>query len=513
MRTVKRLILFLIIPLFFIADYAKASSAKPGGSMGEGLSELSREMKKIDLYLFHSEGCGICQSIIAGLTERLEEMYPSLKIILLDLKEPKNYEALCNFERRLGRRGEELPFAVIGNHLLTGEMEITERLDPIILEYLLKELTRPIPESKGYENPSQGEVSAELIYFHQSGCAKCGRTDVLLDYLKRKYPKLSIKKVDLSTPEGKRMGEAISERINLPDRERLTAPSILIGEKFLSAKEISEERIEEILLGLKRNPSPIVIQPEEMMKAENSIIERFKSLGPIPVTFGGLIDGINPCAFATLIFLVSYLTLTGRKREEVLKVGLVFTGSVFMTYLLIGLGIISFIQHFSFTPVLSKGIYLLASVFALAMGGLSFYDFLMWKRGKEKEMKLQLPRSLKSLIHKTVRGVDLSKYQLPGAVLLGFIVSLFEFTCTGQVYLPTIIFVMSISELWKNAFFYLLLYNFAFIIPLLSTFGLFYLGVTQRRFILFLQKRGALIKLLTSVFFFLLGAVMLATIF
>ena len=31
MRTVKRLILFLIIPLLFIADYAKASSAKPGG--------------------------------------------------------------------------------------------------------------------------------------------------------------------------------------------------------------------------------------------------------------------------------------------------------------------------------------------------------------------------------------------------------------------------------------------------------------------------------------------------
>lgn len=519
MRTAKRLILFLIILLFFLH----------GDSMGEGLSELSREMKKIDLYLFHSEECGTCQSIIPGLTERLEAMYPSLEVILLDLKEPKNYEALCNFERRLGRRSEELPFAVIGNHLLTGEREIAERLDPIILEYLLKEPPKPIPESnseqvlaisKGYENPSTGEVSArrvesstELIYFSQSGCAKCGRTDVLLDYLKRKYPKLSIKKVDLSTPEGKRMGEAISERINLPDRERLTAPSILIGEKFLSAKEISEERIEEVLLGLKRNPSPIFIQPGEMMKAEKSIIERFKSLGPIPVVFGGLIDGINPCAFATLIFLVSYLTLTGRKREEVLKVGLGFTGAVFVTYLLIGLGIISFVQHFSFTPVLSRGIYLLASVFTLLMGGLSFYDFLMWKRGKEKEMKLQLPQSLKRRIHKIVRGVDLSKYQLPGAVFLGFIVSLFEFTCTGQVYLPTIIFVMSISELWKNASFYLLLYNFAFIIPLLSVFGLFYLGVRERRFGLFLQKRGALIKLLTSVFFFLLGAVMLATIF
>jgi thiol-disulfide isomerase/thioredoxin len=346
MRTAKRPILFLIILLFFLTDFAKASSAKPGSSMGERLSELSREMKKIDLYLFHSEECGSCQRIIPGLTERLETMYPSLKVTLLDLKEPKNYEALRNFERRFGQRGEELPFAVIGNHLLSGEKEIMERLDPIILEYLLKEPPKPIPESsleqvlaisKDYENPFQGEVSAELIYFNQSGCAKCGRTDVLLDHLKRKYPKLSIKKVDLSTPEGKRMGEAISERMNLPNRERLTAPSILIGEKFLSAKEISDERIEEVLLGLKRNLSPIVIQPGEMMKAEKSIIERFKSLGPIPVAFGGLIDGINPCAFATLIFLVSYLTLTGRKREEIFKVGLGFTGAVFLTYLLIGL--------------------------------------------------------------------------------------------------------------------------------------------------------------------------------
>jgi len=492
--------------------------------MGERFSELTREMEKVDLYLFHSEECGSCQSLIPGLTERLETMYPSLKVILLDLKEPKNYEALCSFEKRLAHRGEELPIAVIGNYLLTGEREIAERLDPIILEYLLKEPPKPIPESnseraltksKGYENPSSRRVesSIELVYFSQSGCVKCGRTDVLLDYLKRKHPKLSIKKVDLSTPEGKRTGEAISERINLPGRARLAAPSILIGKKFLSAKEISEERIEEVLLGLKKNASPIIIQPEEMMKAEKSIVERFKSLGPIPVAFGGLIDGINPCAFATLIFLISYLTLTGRKREEILKVGIGFTGAVFGTYLLIGLGIISFVQHFSFTPVLSRGIYLLASVFALTMGGLSFYDFLMWKRGKEKEMKLQLPQSLKRRIHKTVRGVDLSKYQLPGAVFLGFIVSLFEFTCTGQVYLPTIIFVTSISELRINAFFYLLLYNFAFIIPLLSVFGLFYAGVNQRRFALFLQKKGALIKLLTSAFFFLLGTVMLGAVF
>lgn len=522
MTTGKRLLfLVIILSLFFPALSGGETASLHRVKLpweGEGkVQNLSEGIKKIDLYLFHSEECKTCRSILPGLTERLEAMYPALAIKPLDLKDAGNYETLRDFERKLGKRGEELPFAVIGSHLLSGEREIMERLDPIVLEYLLKEPPQPIlTRPKSHEDPSPGEVSAELIYFYQSGCVKCGRTDVLLDYLSRRYPKLSIKKIDISTPEGKLLSEAISERLNLPNRERLTAPAILIGEEYLSQKEISEERIEEILRRSKSGlsaQSPIIIPPEEMKKAEESIIERFKSLGPIPVAFAGFIDGINPCAFATLIFFVSYLTMTGRKKNEVLKIGLGFTGAVFITYFLIGLGIISFIQHFSFIPILSKGIYLLASAFAFAMGCLSFYDFLMWKRGKAEEMKLQLPKPLKKLIHKTVRKVDLSKYHLPGAVFLGFVISLFEFTCTGQVYLPTIIFVMSISPLRGDALPYLLLYNLAFIVPLVLVFGLFYLGTTQGRFASFLKNRGALIKLITSAFFFLLGGIMLSTFF
>ena len=124
-------------------------------------------------------------------------------------------------------------------------------------------------------------------------------------------------------------------------------------------------------------------------------------------------------------------------------------------------------------------------------------------------MKLQLPDTFKKLIHKTIRRVDLSRYQVFGAVFLGFSVSVFEFTCTGQVYLPTIIFVLNDPGMRINAIFHLLLYNLAFIIPLLSVFILFYLGTEERRFGLFLKDRGPLIKLFTSVFFLLLGMVMI----
>ena len=61
-------------------------------------------------------------------------------------------------------------------------------------------------------------------------------------------------------------------------------------------------------------------------------------MGWLTVVLAGLVDGLNPCAFATLIFFVSYLTLSGRKGREVIMVGAAFTIGVFLAYLIVGLG-------------------------------------------------------------------------------------------------------------------------------------------------------------------------------
>jgi len=493
---------------------------------GEEPLRFDQGTKPISLYLFHSEDCSICKSIVPGLKKRLEAMYPSLNVILLDLKETKNYETLRTFEQRIGRRGEELPFAVIGNYLLSGEKELEEKLDPIILESLLRGQKETIEALKS-DMRRKEDISGDLIYFYQSGCAKCGRTDVLLDYLLKKYPKISVKRIDLSSREGILLAESIGKKLNIPEDKRLLAPSIIIRRSILLPGEITEERIEELLsAGETEKEKPIVgFLPEDFSdrveslpaqagasgrkEAEESIIQRFRSFKVFTLIFGGLVDGINPCAFATLIFLVSYLRFKGRKKDEILRVGIGFTTTVFITYLLIGTGLLSFIQKLSLSSTISRWIYLLSAIFALVMGGLSLYDFLLWKKGKEKEIKLQLPVAIKRIIHKSIRKVEPSKYQLFGAIFLGFFISIFEFTCTGQLYLPTIVFVMNNPELRINAFFYLFLYNLAFIIPLFSVFIFFYLGTEEIRLGLFLKEKGATIKLLTSIFFFLLGTVMI----
>jgi hypothetical protein len=83
--------------------------------------------------------------------------------------------------------------------------------------------------------------------------------------------------------------------------------------------------------------------------------------------------------------------------------------------------------------------------------------------------------------------------------------------CTGQVYLPTIIFVTGVPELRANAFLYLVLYNLMFIVPLIVIFVLVYLGTTYLQLAGFMRRHVALVKALTAVLFTSLGGWLLST--
>ncbi|MGZ3606268.1 MAG: hypothetical protein ACXU9P_15120 [Thermodesulfobacteriota bacterium] len=127
-------------------------------------------------------------------------------------------------------------------------------------------------------------------------------------------------------------------------------------------------------------------------------------------------------------------------------------------------------------------------------------------------MKLQLPNFLKKRIHQAIRKESKSTRYFFAAIGAGFVVSILEFTCTGQVYLPTILFVTNIPSLKASAVSYLLLYNFMFIVPLLIIFGIVYWGVTSEQLAFFLQKRASSIKLYTSLLFFALAGILILSL-
>jgi hypothetical protein len=350
-----------------------------------------------------------------------------------------------------------------------------------------------------------------------------------------KYPRLNIKEIDLNTPDGKRLNETLSNRLNLPAGRRLLAPSLFIGNDYLPPGEIIESKVEALIqryervgVGVAVNNSKMSesapsfsLSPEETKEAEESIIERFKSFGVLAIFLAGLIEGMNPCALATLVFFISYLTMGGRKQREIFWVGLGFSGMGFVTHLLLGLGILSFIRHLSFLPLFSKIVYFITFVFALFLGIFSLYDYIQLKKGRPSRMKLQVPDSLKKRIHQIIRvrsgrleanRESTSIRLLLAAVVIGFIVTLLQSTCTSQVYLPTILFVTNIPSLRGSAVLYLILYNLVYILPLLVIFGIVYWGVTSEQLSFFLQKRASTIKLLTSAFFFALAGILILTL-
>jgi cytochrome c biogenesis protein CcdA/thiol-disulfide isomerase/thioredoxin len=494
----------------------------------------AQQTPSIPMYIFYTDDCSNCQAILQSYVPTLKSMYPFLEIKTYDIGNPSYYEALAKLEKKFDRRGEELPIIFIGDQMLSGEQEVMERLDPLILEYQIRGESRPsLPplDIASMSKASEKTFSVDVAYFYQKGCPHCDRANYLLKYLLKKYPHLNIKDIDLNTPDGKRLNETLSNRLNLPPEKRLIAPSIFIGNDYLSPEEVTESKVDSLIKKYSVSvsgsdsrktislPSPSLSPtPDEIKKADASIIERFKSFGILVILLAGLIEGLNPCALATLVFFISYLTMVGRARKEIFWVGMGFTGTGFVTHLLLGLGILGFVQHLSFLPLFSRVVYLITFLFSLFLGIFSLYDYIQLKRGRPSKMTLQVPDSLKKRIHRIIRTREgeleagkegKSTRFLFAAMVIGFIVTLLQSTCTSQVYLPTILFVSNIPSLRGSAIFYLILYNIIYILPLVAIFGIVYWGTTSEQLSFFLQRRTSTIKLVTALFFFALAGILI----
>ena len=190
----------------------------------------------------------------------------------------------------------------------------------------------------------------------------------------------------------------------------------------------------------------------------------------------GLLDGINPCAFTTLVFLLSALALAGRSRRQTLWIGVCFTAAVFLTYLAIGAGLLQGVRLAGAFPVVGAALRWLLIAGLAVLAALSLYDYYLVRSGRSKEILLQLPDRFKQRIHRDIRERSRAAGLVASSLALGFLVAVFELACTGQVYFPTLVYLVRIRP-DAGSFFYLLLYNLGFILPLGAVFLLAYLGV------------------------------------
>ena len=253
----------------------------------------------------------------------------------------------------------------------------------------------------------------------------------------------------------------------------------------------------------------------QVKKSGQAIKERFLSFGLFTILGAGLIDGINPCAFTVLVFFISFLTFVGYKRRELLLLGITFILAVFITYIIIGLGLFKFIRSLEIFGLLSRIIYLAIAGLAVILGLYSLYDCYIYKKTKNPQViKLKLPdfikRRTQKIIQDSARNKNRTMAELVITVFLsGFLVSLLESICTGQTYVPTIAYVLNTPYLRSKALLYLMLYNLMFIAPLVIILLAGLMGISSEAFAKVARKHLGTIKLLTALLFFFLAILLI----
>lgn len=479
------------------------------------------------LLFFHTEDCENCRNVkeefLPGFLEKYGKHFTFKE---LDVTIEANLDSLFAMEARLDVPEEDKDYPVIyfAGTIIEGEIPIRMRLEYLLKDYIAnpdsmktvdREVRSRIPEIiKPQINETDKPVS--MAYFYKHGCKECGRAEEIIDWLKETYPFLTVGIFDISSEREKLIATFLGVRAGVPENKLMSTPIFFIGVDYVLSEKISRAHLAGLVENYAKTGSPAFwneLDDRTLESAEEQINDLFRRFTVFAVAFAGLADGVNPCAFATILFFVSYLGMVGRKGTEILVVGLSFAFAVFLTYFLVGLGFFSIIKQMSHFEIVAKVIFGGTGALCIVFGFLSINDFFKARAGKTSDMALQLPAFLKRRIHSTIREKARMESFVAGAFIAGFLVSILEFACTGQVYLPTITLVVRQEGLNSLAVLYLLMYNVFFILPLLFVFGFVYFGMSSKGIAKIMESRVGTVKLILAVVFFFVGGLLIWTVF
>ncbi len=342
-----------------------------------------------------------------------------------------------------------------------------------------------------------------IIYFYSTGCSKCAKLKPFIENLEKKYKnKIHINKLEIShNIENYKLYNQYCGIQNIPLESR-GVPMVAINDKFFiglsQVKENLEDEIKKLLKsGVHSCPLPgaMSCHPATVEPGDVEPVASTKKI-TLPLVIGaGLIDGINPCAFAVLIFLITFLLEISSTKKRMVKAGIVYIIAVYITYLLAGLGLLTAIQ----VSGISRTMIYIAAGFAIFAGIINVKDYFWYGKG----FSLEIPKSKKEIIEKWTR-----KANVPAAIVLGFLVSMFELPCTGGVYLA-ILAMLADTVTKTQAFLYLILYNIMFVLPLLIILSLVTFGMKAEHIENWRKAKRNWMRLVMGLLLLILGLGML----
>ncbi len=354
------------------------------------------------------------------------------------------------------------------------------------------------------------EKKIEISYFGEIGCSHCDTfIEKTVPHLEKEYGlSISVNSFDILAPDiYEECGRILSEK----GYDFIYFPVVIIGNNVYQGETEIKTYLGMELEYYRMNSA---YQPRKPVPAggrdiKNSSLPASGRLNSAAVVFtAGLADGINPCAFTVLLFFFSSLTLRKKLYSDFLKAGAVFISAVFITYIMIGFGFYTFLSKVVDLSGARFAVKIAVTLITVFFAAASFSDYLNLKKGSScgnSSVLLKLPDSLSRRIHEAVRTGIKSTSSLAAVFAAGIIVSVLELACTGQVYLPSIIYMLQKGDL-KFGLILLLIYNSGFVLPIISVYALLASGYRTESISSFFQMNIHMSKVFLAAVFVLLAA-------
>lgn len=373
------------------------------------------------------------------------------------------------------------------------------------------------------DSPILAVKPVTVEFFNEPGCEECAMVnDQILPELEQRYSGYYVlTRLDLGVMTNylrlvsyqKQLGE-----VNAPVYMVLDGRKIFSGFKDIKANLFAA--MDQMVAGQMESPPATVITPAispnmpdkpGMQAVLTSRIKQFTLAG---ILMAGLLDALNPCAMATIVFFMSLLSAAGVRGRGILMAGGAFAVGSFMTYTALGFGVLRVIHLFEgFHKVRMVANVVMAAILML-LAVLSLRDaFRYGASHKPSDISVKLPSRLMRWAHAVMKGGMGHKSVVVGGLVTGVVVTALESVCTGQIYIPTLVMLIKCGGGYSSrAIGYLLAYNLMFVLPLVILFILVYQGLKWQAVLEWSKRNVVVSKTLMGLFFITMAVMMLVAV-
>jgi len=210
------------------------------------------------------------------------------------------------------------------------------------------------------------------------------------------------------------------------------------------------------------------------------------------------VDSINPCALGVILFLSSALLRVSSRKDLLIKLGGIYITTVYVVYTLSGLGLIWF-QYELISKGFAEIVGVLVGVFVIVLGLIELKEFFWYGKG----ISLEITAGHKEKLAKMAENMSVI-----GIVSIGGFVALVELPCTGGPYLA--ITALLAKSFDRQAFIYLLIYNFIFVLPLIVILVMIFFGASTMKLKEWRLGKRKWMNLAAGILMIFLGTLLIA---